>query len=62
MKTIEDGFQMLDRFPTDIQRSCLKQILKGRRKIYYVSINGYMVAFKRNDIRDYLLEKFKEKI
>ena len=58
MKTVEFGFRMMDQFPEEVQRDYLKKVLKGRRKTYFISINGWQVGFKRSTIRDYLQKKF----
>ena len=46
----------MDQFPEEI-----KKVLKGRRKTYFIAINGLNVGFKRSTIRDYLQKKFNIK-
>jgi hypothetical protein len=57
-KLSHEGSKLLNQFPEDILRCFLSTILRGRKKTYYVSINGKIVGFRRSFIRDLLLKKF----
>lgn len=56
----EYGFAFLDQFPETTQRYYLSRVLRGRRELYGIRVNGEMLMFPRATIRDYLRKKFPD--